>query len=360
MIATVAWRPQAVVGAALAASALGAWRPTRGAGVVLGAVAAAGAAAVAHRMPVRRAAGGPGEPVTVLSANVFTGRADTGLLAALIEREEPDFVVLPEAGCDFRDKLLPLVAHLGYRGWAATPPGVSDIMGVVLLAGPRAGRLQVQRGYRPALPPRPGDRRCSRRAHAVRGAHHRAPQPAARRPVAARPRRHRPLDPGDARADRGGRPQRDPGQRPAAGRTRWVRPGGTRVAGARGDLPVGVAAVVRDPDRPRARAGGHDDRRRRRARRRGVRPPGRGRAAGAARAVAWPNVDGLDMGGGAARPSGTAPPPTDRDAVVARRTQGRALIHLVADFSASIRGSCPAGGSPRPHGSARDPVPSAS
>jgi len=145
-IATVAWRPQAVVGAALAASALGAWRPTRGAGVALGAVAAAGAAAVAHRTPVRRAAAGAGELVTVLSANVFTGRADTGLLAALIEREEPDFVVLPEAGCDFRDKLLPLVAHLGYRGWAATPPGVPDIMGVVLLAGPRAGRVQVQPG----------------------------------------------------------------------------------------------------------------------------------------------------------------------------------------------------------------------
>ena len=77
-IVTVAWRPQAVLGAALAASALGAWRPTRGAGVVLGTVAAAGAAAVAHRTPVRRAAAGPGEPVTVLSANVFTGRADTG------------------------------------------------------------------------------------------------------------------------------------------------------------------------------------------------------------------------------------------------------------------------------------------
>ena len=82
----------------------------------------------------------------MLSANVFTGRADTGLLAALIEREEPDFVVLPEAGCDFRDKLLPLVAHLGYRGWAATRPSAPDILGVVLLAGPRAGALEVEPG----------------------------------------------------------------------------------------------------------------------------------------------------------------------------------------------------------------------
>ena len=78
MIATVAWRPQAVVGAALAASALGAWRPTRPAGVVLGAVAAAGATAVARRMPGRDGGGAAGEPLTVLSANVFTGRADTG------------------------------------------------------------------------------------------------------------------------------------------------------------------------------------------------------------------------------------------------------------------------------------------
>ena len=55
LIATVAWRPQAVVGAALAASALGAWRPTRRAGAVLGTVAAAGATAVASRTLVRRA-----------------------------------------------------------------------------------------------------------------------------------------------------------------------------------------------------------------------------------------------------------------------------------------------------------------
>jgi endonuclease/exonuclease/phosphatase (EEP) superfamily protein YafD len=146
MIATVAWRPQAVAGAALTASALVTWRPTRPAGAVLCAVAAAGAVAVARRTGTERAAVATGEPLTVLSANVFTGRADTGLLAELIERVEPDFVVLPEAGCDFRDKLLPLVAHLGYSGWAATPPGMADILGVVLLAGPRAGQIQVEAG----------------------------------------------------------------------------------------------------------------------------------------------------------------------------------------------------------------------
>ena len=100
--------------------------------------------AVARRIPGRDDGGAAGEPLTVLSANVFTGLADTGQLAGLIEREAPDFVVLPEAGCDFLDKLLPLVAHLGYRGWAATPPGVPDIMGVVLLAGRRTGPLEVE------------------------------------------------------------------------------------------------------------------------------------------------------------------------------------------------------------------------
>jgi endonuclease/exonuclease/phosphatase (EEP) superfamily protein YafD len=149
MIAAVAWRPQAVVGAALAGSTLAAWRPTRPAGLALGVVAAAGAAAVVRRLrrTAQEAAGGTAsEPLTVLSANVFTGRADTGMLAGLIEREKPDFVVLPEAGCDFRDKLVPLVSHMGYRGWAATPPGAPDIRGVVLLAGPRAGEVEVRAG----------------------------------------------------------------------------------------------------------------------------------------------------------------------------------------------------------------------
>ena len=72
------------------ASVLCAWRITRPAGAALGAVAVAGAVAVVHRTPRSRAVHGPGEPLTVLSANVFTGRADTGRLASLIEREEPD------------------------------------------------------------------------------------------------------------------------------------------------------------------------------------------------------------------------------------------------------------------------------
>jgi hypothetical protein len=115
----------------------------------LGAVGLAGGVALGARLrrtAVRaEPAGDPGD-LTILSLNVFGGRADTAAVAALIEAETPDLVVLPEAGCDFRDKLVPLVVDLGYRGWAATPPGVPDIAGVVVLGGPRAGALEVRSG----------------------------------------------------------------------------------------------------------------------------------------------------------------------------------------------------------------------
>ena len=84
--------------------------------------------------------------LTVLAANVLVGRADTGALATLLERERPDLVSLPEAGPDYRDKLLPLVAELGYQAWASTAPGTSDGEGVVLLAAARMGALTVTSG----------------------------------------------------------------------------------------------------------------------------------------------------------------------------------------------------------------------
>ena len=146
LLAAVAWRPQAVVGTALAAAVLSVRPRARPTAAALAVVAGAGAAATAARIP-RPAAAPPGpDDLTILALNVFSGRADTGALAALIEREAPDLVVLPEAGCDYRDKLVPLVAGLGYRGWAAMPPGVHDIMGVVVLAGPRAGEPDVRPG----------------------------------------------------------------------------------------------------------------------------------------------------------------------------------------------------------------------
>src|SRR5690349_3085643 len=93
MLAAVAWRPQAVVGVAAAGAAFGAWRTTWPAGIALGAVAAAGAVAVARRIPGRADGDAAGEPLTVLCANVFTGLADAGQLAGLGEREAPDFGV---------------------------------------------------------------------------------------------------------------------------------------------------------------------------------------------------------------------------------------------------------------------------
>ncbi len=140
----VAWRPQATVVTGLAAALLA--RRHRPVAAALGAVALAGAAAVAGRVVVRpRAEPGP-DDVTILAANVLLGRADTGALATQLEREMPDLVALPEAGQDFRAKLMPLVESLGYRSWSSVPHGVPDGHGVVLLASARAGDVVVSSG----------------------------------------------------------------------------------------------------------------------------------------------------------------------------------------------------------------------
>jgi endonuclease/exonuclease/phosphatase (EEP) superfamily protein YafD len=151
----VAWRPHAAL-AALATGAALTIRPlSRPAGVVVGAIAAAGLVeAVRHRLTGRRpaaagpAATGPAVPgvpteLTVLSFNALHGRADTGELATVIERCTPDFVALPEAGPDFCDKLMALVDILGYRSAVSTSPGSRDGESVTLLAGPRAAGVQL-------------------------------------------------------------------------------------------------------------------------------------------------------------------------------------------------------------------------
>ena len=138
-----AWRPHLAVGALVGAAALAARSRTRSLAAPL-----AAAGLVAGGPPARRGAHRPGPApapgdVTVLSANVMHGRADTGALAALVAREDPDFVVLPEAGEDFRDKLMPLLAGLGYRSWVARG-GVPDGADVTLLVGERAGEVRVR------------------------------------------------------------------------------------------------------------------------------------------------------------------------------------------------------------------------
>ncbi|HZG92189.1 MAG TPA: endonuclease/exonuclease/phosphatase family protein, partial [Pseudonocardia sp.] len=93
-----------------------------------------------------------GVDLTVLTANVLKGRADTADLAALIARERPDVVVLPEAGHDFRDKLDPLVAHLGYRSEVSTRVGARDVHSVTVLVADTLGDTRVRAVRRMRLP----------------------------------------------------------------------------------------------------------------------------------------------------------------------------------------------------------------
>lgn len=170
LAALAALRPHVTAGALAAASALATYPRARPLALGVGSAAVVGAAALSARTRrdgAREAAGaattesagvadtGPAAigsaetavtELTVLAANVLVGTADTGALATMLERERPDLVSLPEAGPDYRDKLLPLVAELGYQAWASTAPGTSDGEGVVLLAAERMGALTVTSG----------------------------------------------------------------------------------------------------------------------------------------------------------------------------------------------------------------------
>jgi endonuclease/exonuclease/phosphatase (EEP) superfamily protein YafD len=95
---------------------------------------------------------GPPAELVILTANVLRGQADCGALNTLIERARPDFVVLPEAGSDFRDKLMPALEVLGYRSWVSTGPEAGDSRSVTLLAGPRAGDVRVRAASAMHLP----------------------------------------------------------------------------------------------------------------------------------------------------------------------------------------------------------------
>ncbi|MDT7705667.1 MAG: hypothetical protein QOG20_1274 [Pseudonocardiales bacterium] len=143
VVDVVAWRPHSALATGLGAALLARRCRTRPAAAALGAVAVAGLAIVARRAVTRPLASPGPDDLTILSANVLLGRADTGALATLLEREMPDLVALPESGQDYRDKLLPLVTSLGYRSWVSTPPGRHDGHGVTLLASERAGDIAV-------------------------------------------------------------------------------------------------------------------------------------------------------------------------------------------------------------------------
>jgi len=167
-VALAALRPHVTATALAVAAALAVHPSTRPLAAGVGSAALASAAALGARARRDRRGGGSAAAdapprrsraaaplgstgaavteLTVLAANVLVGRADTGALATVLERERPDLVSLPEAGPDYRDKLLPLVAELGYQAWASTAPGTSDGEGVVLLAAARMGALTVTSG----------------------------------------------------------------------------------------------------------------------------------------------------------------------------------------------------------------------
>lgn len=146
LVDAVAWRPQASLAALVASGALAVRPATRPAAAAVGAVATAGLSAVAAR-GVRRPRREPETvALTILSANVLRGRADAGALADVIMRERPDLVVLPEAGPDYRDKLVPLLGGSGYRSWTSNLIDRRDSRGITLLAAPRAGDLHVRPG----------------------------------------------------------------------------------------------------------------------------------------------------------------------------------------------------------------------
>jgi endonuclease/exonuclease/phosphatase (EEP) superfamily protein YafD len=142
----VAWRPHATAALGAVAALLSTRRASRPFGAALGAVALAAVPSIVGRVKPRPVAPPTNDDITVLSLNVLVGRADTGAVATLIERERPDLVALPEAGPDYRDKLLPLVEGMGYRAWVSTSPGTPDIAGVTVLASERAGDLEVTSG----------------------------------------------------------------------------------------------------------------------------------------------------------------------------------------------------------------------
>jgi len=149
LVALAALRPHVTATALAAAAALAAHPRTRPLAAGIGSAALASAAALGARARRTGGAAHQGAAVTdltVLAANVLVGRADSGALATVLERERPDLVSLPEAGPGYRDKLLPLVAELGYQAWASTAPGTSDGEGVVLLAAARMGALTVTSG----------------------------------------------------------------------------------------------------------------------------------------------------------------------------------------------------------------------
>lgn len=145
----LAARP-AVAGGLVVAGTLAA-RSSRARPAALGAAGVAGLVLAARRRPAATSTG----PVTltVLVANVWQGRADPEALAAIVEAERPDLVVLPESGERFRARLEDrLKPDLGYAAHCAPPPRAHrhvpehpDGPWTTVLTAPSLGDVRVAR-----------------------------------------------------------------------------------------------------------------------------------------------------------------------------------------------------------------------
>ncbi|ODU03603.1 MAG: hypothetical protein ABS81_13655 [Pseudonocardia sp. SCN 72-86] len=106
------------------------------------AVAVVGASLVVPRLVADPPPPAAAPTLTVLSFNVYEGRADPAALAAVIRAEQPDLVSLPEAGVRFRDRIAALVGP-DYRAESSTRPGVADVYGVTVLVSDRLGAVRT-------------------------------------------------------------------------------------------------------------------------------------------------------------------------------------------------------------------------
>jgi endonuclease/exonuclease/phosphatase (EEP) superfamily protein YafD len=145
LAAVVAFRPQAVVATALAA--LGVvlvrrrWWP---AAVPVLVVCAVGGVLVVPRAVAQPAPVAAGPELTVLSFNVDQGSADVAALAAVIRRERPDVVVLPESADPFRSLLAGAIPDLGYRSFVAARVAAQDVTGTTVLTAPGLGPVSAR------------------------------------------------------------------------------------------------------------------------------------------------------------------------------------------------------------------------
>jgi endonuclease/exonuclease/phosphatase (EEP) superfamily protein YafD len=137
----VAFRPVLAAGQLALAASVGLvrrrWWPAT--------LAVGGAAVVALGTVISRTSTGPAPPpgpeLSILSFNVWHGRADVAALAAVVRDQRPDLVVLPEAGQRFRERLEPELDGLGYSSWVTIGPGEREAAGIVVLAAAALGEL---------------------------------------------------------------------------------------------------------------------------------------------------------------------------------------------------------------------------